>query len=466
MKHYSEAAVERTMKIQEVILRAMAKKITWWQAAEIIGISARQMRRWKWRYEKHGYDGLFDRRRGQPSPRRVPLETVEKVLGLYRERYFDLNVRHFHEKLREEHDVHLSYVWVKLALQGAGLVAKGRKRGVHRKRRPRRPLPGMLLHLDGSPHRWFQDERWYDLIVILDDATSQIYYAQLVDEESTRTVMAALREVVEQQGCFCALYSDRARHFFLTPKAGEPVDRQRLTQVGRALAELRIEMIPAYSPQARGRGERNFQTWQGRLPQELRLHGIRTPEQANTFLRQTYLQEFNRKFAVKAAQPGSAFVRTRRTDLNRVFSIQQERVVNRDNTVSWANRCLQIDKTSWRGTLAGCRVTVCEHLDGRLSIVYGPHRVGHYSADGLPLAASQRQQGQNRTLPLPISAPESALGLLPSSALSSAQAAPSLLKTKTRHQISACAAPKTKTTTPGGFAPRPPGFIALVPRWL
>jgi transposase len=436
MKHYSEAAMERTMKVQEVILQALAKKLTWWQAAEIMGISDRQMRRWHRRYELYGYDGLYDRRRGKPSPRRVPLETVEKVLGLYREKYFDFSVRHFHEKLREEHGLEPSYMWVKLALQGAGLVKKGRKRGLHRKRRPRRPLPGMLLHLDGSEHRWFQDERWHDLIVILDDATSEIYYAQLVEEESTRTVMAALREVIEQKGCFCALYSDRASHFFLTPKAGEAVDRQRLTQVGRALEELRIEMIPSYSPQARGRGERNFQTWQGRLPQELRLRGIRTVEQANTFLRQSYIQEFNRKFTVKAAQPGTAFVRTRRTDLDQVFSLQHERAVNRDNTVSWANRCLQIDKTSWRGTLAGCRVVVCEHLDGALSVLYGPHRVGRYTADGVPLAASRRQQGQSRTLPPPIPAPGSALRSHPCVALSSAQATPSLLKTETRGQIS------------------------------
>ena len=441
MKHYSEAAVERTMKVQEVILRALAKKVTWLEAAEIIGITDRQMRRWRRRYEIWGYDGLFDRRKGKPSPRRVPVETVEKVLGLYRDHYSDLNVRHFHEKLQEQHNLHLSYVWVKLALQGAGLVAKGRKRGVHRKRRPRRPLPGMLLHLDGSQHRWFQDERWHDLIVVLDDATSEVYYAQLVEEESTRTVMVALRQVVEQKGCFCALYSDRASHFFLTPKAGEPVDPQRLTQVGRALAELRIEMIPAYSPQARGRGERNFQTWQGRLPQELRLHGIRTLEEANAFLRQTYIQEFNRKFRVQAAQPGTAFVRARRTDLDRVFSIQYERVVNRDNTVTWANRCLQIDKTSWRGTLAGSRVTVCEHLDGRLSIEYGPRRVGYYTASGLPITTVPRQQGQSRPLPPPISAPESALGLLPSMALSSAQAAASLLKTENQNQISARAGP-------------------------
>ena len=194
MVSYSKAAMERAMKVQEVILRAMAKRITWWQAAEIIGISDRHMRRWRERYQEFGYDGLFDRRRGTPSPKRVPLAQVEQVLGLYREKYFDLNVRHFHEKLREEHQVELSYTWVKLALQGAGLVQRGRKRGVHRKRRPRRVLPGMLLHIDGSRHRWFQDERWHDLIVILDDASSEIYYAQLVEEESTVTVMAGLKD--------------------------------------------------------------------------------------------------------------------------------------------------------------------------------------------------------------------------------------------------------------------------------
>ena len=385
MKLYSEAAMERAMKIQEVILRAIAKRITWWQAAEIIGISVRQMRRWKGRYEQYGYDGLYDRRKGKPSPRRLPLQTVEKVLELYRETYRDFNVRHFHEKLLEQHGIRVSYTWVKLALQGAGLIAKRRQRGTHRKRRPRRPLPGMLLHVDGSRHRWFADERWYDLLVILDDATSEVYYAQLVEEESSRTVMAALRDVIERKGIFCALYSDRASHFFLTPKAGEAVDHTRLTQVGRALQELGIQMIPAYSPQARGRSERGFGTWQGRLPQELRLAGITTVEQANAFLRQRYVSEFNRRFRVPAALPGSAFVPVDRRRLPYVFSIQHERVVNRDNTIRVENRILQIDKTPWRATLAGCRVTAYEHLDGTWSVGYGPHLVGHYTAQGLPL---------------------------------------------------------------------------------
>ncbi len=398
MESYPRAAVERAMKVQEVILRAMGKKINWWQAAEIIGISERQMRRWRERYEEHGYDGLIDRRRGRPSQKRVPLAQAEQVLGLYREKYFDLNVRHFHEKLGAEHGIHLSYTWVKLALQGAGLVAKARKRGIHRKRRERRPLPGMLLHIDGSRHQWFQDERWYDLIVILDDATSEIYYAQLVEEESTITVMAALREVIERKGLFCALYSDRGSHFWLTPKAGGKVDPHRLTQVGRALRDLGVQMIPAYSPQARGRSERNFGTWQGRLPQELRLHGISTLAEVNRFLREHYVDEFNRRFQVPAAQRGTAFTACPRRDLDLIFSLQFERTVSRDNTVSFQNLALQIDKVSWRGTLADCNVIVHQHLDGTLSMTHGPRRLGRYSSQGTPITQTAIKQAVEKPL--------------------------------------------------------------------
>lgn len=380
------------MKVQDVILRAIGKKITWWQAAEIIGISCRQMRRWRERYEEYGYTGLIDRRRGRPSEKQVPLATVEEVLRLYQEQYFDFNVLHFHEKLVAEHGITLSYTWVKLALQGAGLVKKGRKRGVHRKRRPRRPLPGMLLHIDGSQHQWFCDHRWYDLVVIMDDATSDVYYAQLVEQESTRTVMAALRQVIEEQGLFCALYSDRASHFFLTPKADESVDHHRLTQVGRALKELGIQMIPAYSPEARGRSERGFKTWQGRLPQELRLRGISTIEAANSFLREEYVKEFNGRFTVAASERGTAFVPLRRKDLDLVFSLQHERVVGRDNTISFANQIWQLERSKLRGTLAGCRVAIHQHLDETLSITYGPHLVGRYTADGQSLTATKTKQ--------------------------------------------------------------------------
>ncbi len=286
------------MKVQEVILPAMAGKLNWREAAEIIGVTDRTMRRWWDNYEEFGYDGLLHRQCGKPSPKRIP-----------------------------------------------------------------RPLPGMLLHMDGSTHAWFQDERWYDLIVILDDATSEIYYAQLVEEEGTRSVMAGLREVIEKRGIFCALYSDRGSQFFVNPKAGEPVDRARLTQVGQALRELGIQMIPAYSPQARGRMERSYRTWQGRLPQELRIHGLKSKEAANAFLRTEYIGEFNRRFAVPAEGKGNAFVKTRRRDLDLIFSIQHPRTVNQDNTVTVDNRVFQIEKTRWRNTLAGCSVVVHEHLD-------------------------------------------------------------------------------------------------------
>jgi transposase len=391
MASYPHQARERAMKVEEVILRAVSKQITFWQAAYILRMSPRHLRRVLQRYRHSGFDGLLDRRKGRPSAKRMPWAVAEQVLSLYRETYFDFSVRHFHEKLREEHGLPYSYTCIKRLLQGAGLVMQARKRGPHRRKRERRPMAGMLLHIDASRHRWLGGEQWHDLLVVLDDATSEIYYAQLVQEESTATVLAALAEVVANQGIFCALYSDRASHFWLTPEAGEPVDRQRLTQVGRALGELHIEMIPAYSPQARGRSERNFGTWQGRLPQELRLRGITTAEQANRFLGENYIAAFNGKFRVAAAQPESAFVPASGKDLQRIFAVQQERVVNQDNTVRIANRTLQIEKTKWRGTLAKCRVLVCEHLDGTWSVYYGPHLLGRYASDGVPAGYAKNE---------------------------------------------------------------------------
>jgi transposase len=399
-QQYSAAEMERMMKVQDVLLKAMAKKITWWAAAEIIGVTDRTMRRWRERMEVGGYAGLADRRKGKPSAQRIPVATVEKVLGLYQETYYDLNIRHFHEKLREDHAIELSYTWVQKALQGAGLVAKRHKRGPHRRRRPRRPLPGMLLHIDGSKHQWFQDDHWHDLIVLLDDATTEIYYAQLVEEESTRTVMTGVKEVVETEGLFCALYSDRASHFFVTKKAGEKVEKYRLTQLGRALKELGVQAIAAYSPQARGRSERNFGTWQGRLPQELRLAGITTVEGANKFLREKYIKEFNDKFSVPAAEKGTAFRHTNRTDLNWIFTVQTERVVGKDNTVAIGDRLWQIDKTRFRSTLAGSTVTIHEHLDGNVSIRFGPHVVGRFDSKGEKLTdpSPEKRRGKGGSM--------------------------------------------------------------------
>lgn len=380
---YPSGAVERAMKVQEVILRAMSGQMLWTQAAEVLGMSDRSMRRWRERLERHGYDGLLDRRRQRPSPKRVPVGTVEEVLRLYRDRYFDFNVRHFHEKLSAEHGISLSYSWVKAALQGAGLVARRKRRGKHRRRRERRPLSGMLLHIDGSTHAWLGAELGrQDLITVLDDATSEVYYAQLFEQESTASVMAALKTVVEERGVFCSLYSDRASHFVYTETAGRGPQRRVRTQVGRALEQLGVELIPANSPQARGRCERLYGTFQGRLPQELRLRGIRSIEEANRFLREVYAPEHNAKFSIPASQEGTAFVPCAGADLEKIFSHQEERVVGNDNTVVFGKLRLQIAPQTFRFSLARCRVLVCRHLDATLTVHYGPHRLGRYDALG------------------------------------------------------------------------------------
>ena len=377
--YYPQPALEWAMKVQEVILRAMSGQIHWFQAAEILGISCRQMRRWKVRYEIYGYDGLYDRRRKVPSPRRVPLRMAEKILKLYREKYFDFNISHFCDKLRKEHNIKMSYNWIRIALQGAGLIEKRQRRDKHRKRRPRKPLIGMMLHMDGSPYDWFGNDSEYDIVTVLDDANNKLYDVELVKEEDGLTCMSMLKNVVEKKGIFCSLYTDRASHFFLTKKAGEGVSEDNLTQIGKALEELGIQHIPSYSPQARGRSERLNRTLQGRIPQELRLRGIKTLKEANKYLKTEYLKEHNRRFAKKPEQKGSAFIKAPKTvDLDKVFSFKHNRTVNNDNTISFNNRLFQIGPSELRVSFAKCKVTLCEHVDGSISIWYGPHMAGYY----------------------------------------------------------------------------------------
>lgn len=374
MEGYSEAAEAETMTRQEVVLRAMSGKISWIEAAQILRMSPRSIRRWKWRYEQHGYDGLYDRRTKRPSPRRVPLEKAERVLRLYRERYTGWNVKHFHGRLRDEHGIRLSYGWVKAALQGAGLVEKEKRREKHRMKRERRPLAGMLLFMDGSDHEWIAGRR-DDLMLMMDDATSEVYWAELVDEEDTRSSLSAIKGVVKKKGLFCALYTDRGSHFFHTPKVNGPVDKSRPTQVGQVLERLGIEHIPSYSPEARGRIERMFGTWQGRLPQELAAAGITQRDAANAYIRDHFLGRMNKEFAVKAREEGTAFVTCRVGDLDELISLQTERTVEKDNTIRYEGRTLQIPAVRWRGSLARCVVKVCEGLDGRVWVRYGPHKI-------------------------------------------------------------------------------------------
>ena len=305
------------------------------------------------------------------------------MLGLYHETYGGFTVKHFHEQLLKRHGYKLGYTVTKVHLQRAGLVTRAPKRSAHRKKRPRRPMVGMMLHQDASPHAWLPgDARLYDLVVTLDDATSAIYSAFLVDEEGTASSLRGVREVVEKHGIFCALYTDRGSHYFHTPKAGEAVDKSKLTQVGRALKQLGIEHIAAYSPQARGRSERAFRTLQDRLPKELALAGITTLDAANRWLAETYIAQYNTAFAVAAEQEGSGFVCDRTAAWREILAIQEDRTVGNDNTVKWQRLCLQLPPSRLRPHFVKAVVRVHQYPDGTLAVFLGPHRLADYDANG------------------------------------------------------------------------------------
>jgi transposase len=397
MECYSQAAWEWAMRMQDVILRAISGEIHWFQAADILQMTPRNLRRWRERYERWGYNGLVDQRRC-PSKHRVPIPQLERVLQLYRERYCGFNGRHFHEIVRREHGVTVSYSYVKQALQQAGLLPKRKPRGRHRRRREPRACFGELLHLDGSPHAWLAlvpDWRG-TLITVVDDATRALLYAQLWEKETTRAVMSALAHVLQTEGLPMALYTDRAGWAFYTPKAGGPVAKTRFTQVGRALRQLGIEHIPAYSPQARGRSERMNRTLQGRLVNELRAGGITTVATANSYLRDVYLPQHNATFRRAPIDAASAFVPLGAVDLDVILCQEEERIVAPDNTVTVAGLVLQIDRQPGRRSCAGLRVIARQHLDGSITITRPPAVVlGRFTAKGLPIAV---QSGTRRRI--------------------------------------------------------------------
>jgi hypothetical protein len=380
---------ERAVTRRQVILEAMSGKISWGAAAEILQMSARSVRRLRWGYKRWGFDALFDRRRRVPSPKCAAVEEVERVLRLYREKYQGFNVRHFHQIAVRDHAVSFSYSFVKKALHEAGLVRKYRARGRHRKRREPKPCRGEMLHLDGSPHAWLAlcPEERQTLIASVDDATSEVLYAQLEPAESTETVMKALKELFETHGLPMSLYTDRASWAAFTPKAGEKVDKSKLTQVGRALKRLGIEHIVAYSPQARGRSERLNRTFQDRLVNELRVAGIRTPEAANRYIRERFVPDHNTRFARQPADPDTAFVSLGvSTDLNQILCHEDHRTVGQDNTVVFENVRLQIAKQPGRRTCAGLHVTVRRHLDGTHSVWRASQVLGWFDSRGKALA--------------------------------------------------------------------------------
>ena len=388
---FTREAGERAMRVHEVILRALSGELTWVQAAEILGRSARSIRRLRWRFEHYGYQGLYDGRRVKPSPKRAPVAEVERILRLYRERYRGFNGRHFYQIARREHAVTFGYTFVKRLLQQAGLLAKYRARGRHRRRREPRACFGELLHLDGSRHTWLAlaPDTMPTLLAVVDDATKRLLYAQLVaGGESVSAIMTALRTVLEEQGLPIALYTDRASWAVYTPTSGTGPDRRRLTQVGRALARLGIEHILGYSPQARGRSERVNRTLQDRLVNELRVAGIRTLPAANRYLRDHFVPAFNAEFGRAPADPASAFVPLGRIDLDQILCHEETRAVARDNTVRLGGVVLQLGKQRGRRTCAGLQVIIRRHLNGTHAVWWGTRCLGRFSPTGAPVTAA------------------------------------------------------------------------------
>lgn len=442
---YPRSAERRAMKVQEVLLKAMAKQIKWIHAADILGVSPRTIRRLHANYQAHGVQGLIDKRRGVPSPKHVPMKDVEMVLQAYEQRYKGYNVKHFYDKMKDEEGLSYSYTWVKNLLQDAGSVPREKPRGKHRMRRERRPLAGQMIHLDGSDHEWLSlrpGER-QTLLLVVDDATGWNLAARLVDGETTVHCMSVLREVVETYGVPVQLYTDRASVYWLTKTAGGQVDKGRLTQFGRGMKQLGVEMIAGYSPQARGRSERWNGTWQGRLPAELRTAGIDTMEDANRYIREVFIPDMNRRFTVTPKEEGGAFTSKEGYDLDRIFSIHHDdRKVANDNTVRVNGLVLQIKKSPFRPTFAQCSVDVHEQLDGAYTIIWKERSIGRYDKTGNPLEdlhskkggffAFGKNAGWNHTttkmkgvktkVSTLHSSPARALRLLPSRALSSQRA--------------------------------------------
>lgn len=378
------------MTRKEILRKALAGEMTWVMAAEVLRLSPRQVRRIRTRFAAQGEAGLIDLRLGKKNGRALAPHWKDRISELYRSQYADFSALHFFEKLTSVHRIQAaSYTTVKNLLQSQGLLERNARRARHRKRRERRPMAGMLIHLDGSTHAWLGEERPnLDLLVMLDDATSEVYSAEFVAQEGTLSCMGVIRETIEKKGVFCSLYVDRAMHFVITTKTGQKPDRTRKSQIERALDRLGTELICAYSPQARGRSERLWRTWQGRLPQELRVEGITDMQAANRYLKEVFVPWHNSTLTCEASEPMStAFIPLPSTlNLDLLFSIQHSRYVNSDNTVQFKTKTLQIEaQTRLRFSFAGVKVTVHEHADGTISISYGAHLLGHYDADGHPL---------------------------------------------------------------------------------
>ena len=390
----------RQMRFEELYARRQQRGLTMAEAAEMLGVTERTFRRWSGRYDVEGAEGLQDRRIGRLSARAVPVDEALRMVTLYETRYTGWTVKHFHERWQQEHGGTRSYSWTKKTLQAAGHVARAPRRGAHRKKRPRKPLPGMMLHQDGSTHEWVPGCQW-DLIVTLDDATTEIYSAFFVEEEGTLSSFRGLQEVMETKGLFSSLYTDRGSHYWHTDEVGGQVDKIRLTQVHRALQQLGVTLIPAYSPEARGRSERAFRTLQDRLPKELALAGITEMAAANRYLAEQFLPQYNDRFMVRATEPGTAFIPWVGTHLADILCVQEERVVAKDNTVHYHRHRLQIPQNPHRFHYVKVTVRVHEYPDGILAVFHGPRCLARYHADGRLIETGQTHLGPTHRSDVP-----------------------------------------------------------------
>ena len=375
----------------EVLKKAQEGRITWQQAAQICRMTARHLRRLRQRLGLLGPDGLRDGRAGRAMPHVIAQDTLEKICLLKREQYLDFSIRHFHQFLTERHGIRVGYTATRELLQAQGLAEKAPGRGKYRRRRERRPMRGMLMHLDASTHPWIAGLPDHDLVVALDDADGRILYARFFEQEGTVSTLHALEHVLRRWGRFCELYTDGGSHFCTTGEAGQGPNAEQHTQVIRALRVLGIRHIVARSPEARGRSERCFGTIQGRLPQELRLAGIDNYAAANRYLEKTFVPDFNRRFTVQPQQPESAFVSVTGLDLELLLSVQHGRVVQKDNTVSFNRLVLQLPPQPDRPHLVRCPVLVHELLDGTLAVSFQGRLVARFTADGTPPAAATRK---------------------------------------------------------------------------
>ncbi len=374
----------RRIKFEEIYKLRNEKSITSKEAARILCMSERTLRRCVERYKKEGLDGLNDKRTGHASHNAAPVDEVSCLVELYKCHYVGYSVAHFYDKYKQRHGGQRSYNWVKLTLQRQGLMPCFRKKGDHRRKRPRQPLPGMMIRQDVSTHQWVEGKYW-DLVVTMDDATNEIYSAFFVVQEGIWSSFYGVKEVIETKGLFCSFYTDRGKQYWITDKFRAKTNKILLIQFERAMKQLGIEMIAVYSPEARGRSKRMFGTLQMRLPLELKSAGINNMDDANRFLKHDFIPEFNRRFCVVPQSDKSVFVpwTLGNIDLDDILCIQDQRIVNNDNTVNYKGKTLQIAQNKLSDSHRKTRVKVNEYSDGRIAIFHDSRKLAEFSAKDL-----------------------------------------------------------------------------------